>query len=115
MEATLYYSFMDESGTVGVGNGTHFLVIAILATPNARSIELTIRRTLKKFHTSLTSDEIKAADFDESAILRLLSEIAKEEITIVASIVDQQAIRYPPKDMEEVYRRAAAWTVRHLA
>lgn len=115
MNTTLYYAFMDESGTVGASTGTHFLVLAVLATPNARSIELPIRRILKKFRASLTSDEIKAADFDESVIMRLLSEIAKEEITIVATIVDQQAIRYPPREMEDVYRRAAAWTVRHLA
>src|SRR5690606_17907414 len=52
---------------------------------------------------------------DESVILRLLSEIAEKDITIVATIVDQNAIRIPPKDMEEIYRRAAAWTVRRLA
>lgn len=115
MDTILYYAFMDESGTVGASTGTHFLVVAVLATSNPRDVERPIRRAMKKFGPSLGSGEIKAADFDESAILRLLSEIAEEEITIVATIVDQYAIRYPPKEMEDIYRQAVAWTVRHLA
>ena len=115
MDTTLYYAFMDESGTVGISTGTHFLIVAILATPNPRNAERHVRRAMKKFGPNLGSGEIKAADFDESAILHLLSEIMEEEITIVTTIVDQYAIRFPPKDMEDIYRKAVAWTVRRLA
>ena len=115
MNAILHYAFMDESGTVGASTGTHFLIVAVLTTTNPRNVERLVRRAMKKFGPNLGSGEIKAADFDESAILRLLSEIAEEETVIMATIVDQYAIRYPPKDMEGIYRRAAAWTVRHLA
>ncbi len=118
MNSTLYYAFMDESGTVGVPNGTHFLVLSVTALSNPREMEKPIRnafrQALKKFGADNVS-EVRASDFDESVILRLLSEIAEKDITIVATIVDQNAIRIPPKDMEEIYRRAAAWTVRRLA
>ena len=69
---------------------------------------------MKRFGSKLALSEVKATDFDESAILRLLSEIAEEDVTIVATVVDQYAIRYPPKEMESIYRQAAAWTVRRL-
>lgn len=118
MTATLHYAFMDESGTVGASTGTHFLVLAVTALSNPREVEKPLRhafqQALKTFGADMVS-EVKASDFDEPAILRLLSEIAEKDITIVATIVDQRAIRIPPKDMEEIYRRAAAWTVRRLA
>jgi hypothetical protein len=94
------------------------LILAVTALTNPRDMEKPIQRafrqTLKKFGPHAVS-EVKAADFDEPVILRLLSEIAEKDITIVATIVDQQAIHIPPKDMEDIYRRAAAWTVRRLA
>jgi len=118
MNATLYYAFMDESGTVGVPNGTHFLVIAVLATPNPRDVEKPIQRAfrqaVKKFGADRIS-EVKASDFDKPVILRLLSELADKDIAIMATIVDQNAIHIPPKDMEEIYRQATAWTIRRLA
>lgn len=70
---------------------------------------------MKKYGTNLHSGEIKAADFEEAAILRLLREIAKENIVIVPTVVDQQAILRPPKDNEDIYRLAVARTVRRLA
>lgn len=115
MNSTLYYAFLDESGTVGASTGTHFFIVAALATPNPRDIEMPVRRVMKKYGTSLRTGEVKAADFDEPVILRLLSEIAEKDITIVATIVDQRAIRIPPRDMEDVYRQAVAVTVRNLA
>lgn len=119
MNATLYYAFMDESGTVGAATGTHFLVVAATSLSNPRDIEKPIRRAfrhaLKKIGSKFAPNEVKAADSDEASVLRLLSEIAEKDITIVATIVDQYAIRIPPKDMEEIYRQATAWTVRRLA
>jgi hypothetical protein len=115
MDETLHYAFMDESGTVGVSSGTHFLIVAVLTANEPRNIEKLIRRALKKFGSRLSSGEIKAADFEETAILRLLREIAEEEIAIVATIVDQQTILRPPKEKEEIYRNAVAQTVRRVA
>lgn len=119
MDVTLSYAFMDESGTVGATTGTHFLVVAITSTANPRNLKKIARNAfkyaLKKFGSTFTANELKAASFDEKIILRLLSEIARQDITITATIVDQYAIRVPPKDVEEIYQQAAAWTVRRLA
>lgn len=118
MDVTLSYAFMDESGTVGAENGTHFLVIAVTTLSNLREVEKPIRRAfrraLKKFGAEMVN-EVKASDLDEATILRLLSEIAEQGVTITATIVDQRAIRIPPDDMEEIYRQSVAWTVRRLA
>jgi len=115
ISAILHYAFMDESGTVGVSTGTHFLVIAVVSAAQPREIEQPIRRALKKYGPNLKSGEIKAADFEESAILRLLREIVKENIAILATVIDQHAIFRPPRDKEDIYRFAVASTVRRLA
>jgi len=117
MEALLQYAFMDESGTVGV-TGTHFLIVAATTLPNPRDIEKPIRnafrQALKKFGAEAVS-EVKASDLDEPVALRLLAEIAEKDVQVFITIVDQQAIRVPPRDKEEIYRQAVAGTVRRLA
>ncbi len=117
MEALLQYAFMDESGTVGV-TGTHFLIVAATTLPNPRDIEKPIRnafrQALKKFGAEAVS-EVKASDLDEPVVLRLLAEIAEKDVQVFITIVDQQAIRVPPRDKEEIYRQAVAGTVRRLA
>jgi hypothetical protein len=119
MNATLHYAFLDESGTVGASTGTHFLIVAVLALSNPRDVEKPIRRAfqraLKKTDSKFAPSEVKASNFEEPTISRLLSEIAQKDIAIVATIVDQYAIHVPPKDMEEIYRQATARTVRRLA
>lgn len=113
-DAIFHYAFIDESGTVGFPAGTHFLIIGVLVSENPREVERPIRRALKKYGPNLASGEVKAADFEETALLRLLKEIAQENIEIVATIVDQQAILRPPKDKEDIYRQSVARTVRRL-
>ena len=88
MPDLMHFAFIDESGTVGIPGGTHFLVVALLSTGQPRPIELTIRRAMKKYGTSLSCGEIKAANFEEKAVSRLLEAIAKEDISIFATIVD---------------------------
>ncbi|NCP16568.1 DUF3800 domain-containing protein [bacterium] len=114
MNAPMRYAFVDESGTVGASSGSHFLVVAVLSASQPREVELPVRRALKKYGPSLTSGEIKAADFQEPAILRLLQAIAREEIAIIAVVVDQHAILRPPKKAESIYRQAVARAVYHL-
>jgi rubrerythrin len=117
MQAILQYAFMDESGTVGV-NGSHFLIVAATTLLNPRDVEKPIRnafrQALKKFGAEAVS-EVKASDLDEPVILRLLTEIAQRDVQVFITVVDQQAIRVPPRDKEEIYRQAAAGTVRRLA
>lgn len=114
MPDLMHYAFIDESGTVGLPGGTHFLVVALLNTGQPRGIELPVRRALKKYGPSLRRGEIKASNFEEKAIARLLEVIAKEDISIFATIVDQSVIVKPPEEMEEIYRQAVARTVYRL-
>jgi DNA gyrase/topoisomerase IV subunit B len=114
MSDFMHFAFLDESGTISVPGGTHFFVVALLSTGKPRDIELPVRRALKKYGPSLRRGEIKAANFEEKAIARLLTEIAKEDILIFATIVDQSVIGKPPKEMEEIYRQAVSRTIYKL-
>lgn len=114
MPEILQHAFLDESGTIGVPGGNHFLVIALLSTSQPRDIELPIRHAMKKYGPSLSRGEIKAADFEEKAIARLLTEIVKEDVSIFATIVDQSVIVTPPRELEDIYRRTVAKTVYKL-
>lgn len=114
MTDLMHFAFIDESGTVGIPGGTHFLVVALLSTGQPREIELPIRHAMKKYGPSLSRSEIKAANFEEKAIARLLTEIAKEDVSIFATIVDQSVIIKPPEQMEDIYRRAVSKTVYKL-
>ena len=110
----MHYAFIDESGTVGVPGGTHFLVVALVNAEHPREIEMPVRRVYKKYGRSLKHGEIKASEFEEKAIYRLLEEISKQNISIFSTIVDQSIIRIPPKEMEDIYRKAVAKTIYHL-
>ena len=114
MTDLLHYAFIDESGTVGTETGTHFLIIAVICGNQMRDIEIPVRRAQKKFGTSLASGEMKANNSREAVILRLLGELVKEDIQIVAVIVDQKVVVSPPEDGEEIYRKAVSRTVYHL-
>ncbi len=110
----MHYAFIDESGTVGVPGGTHFLVVALINAHHPREIEMPVRRAYKKYGRSLKHGEIKASEFEEKAIFRLLKEISKQNISIFSTIVDQRIIKIPPKKMEDIYRKSIAKTIYHL-
>ena len=112
--STLHYAFIDESGTVGVTAGTHFFVVAVLTSTQPRDLELPVRRALKKFGRSLTKGEMKATHTSEKANLRMLEAIAGRDVSILAVIVNQQEIRRPPNDLEEIYRQAVTRVIRIL-
>ena len=114
MEIESVYAFIDESGTVGTKTGTRFLIVVVLSVNQPRVFELTIRRALKKYGAKVASGEIKAADFEEAAIVRLLQALSEEDFTVMAVILDQRTIRREPKHVEEIYRRVTARAVRHL-
>lgn len=114
MDATLYYAFMDESGTVGVSTGTHFLVIAVLAVENPRDLEVPVRRAMKKFGSDLIAGELKAAHASGKTNLRMLEIAANNAIGIVAVVVDQKAISNPPQDPEDIYRQAVTRAIHIL-
>lgn len=109
----LRYAFIDESGTVGIEKGTKYFVVALASVEQPRTLQLPVRRALKKYGR-LSSGELKASNLKKTATERILSEIARQDATIVAVIVDQQAIIQPPDDNEKIYRHAAARAVYHL-
>lgn len=84
----LPYAFIDESGTASAINGTHFLVVAILTTNQPRVLELPVRRALKKYGRFLSSGELKASRIKETASVRMLQEIAEQNVQIIAVIID---------------------------
>jgi len=100
------YAFVDESGTVGVKNGTHFFVVALLGVDQSRTLELPVRRALKKYGRRLSSGELKASRLDEAVVIRMLQEVSKQDVWVAAAIVDQQAIKDPLEDAEDIYRVA---------
>lgn len=110
----MHYAFIDESGTVGVESGTHFLVIAVVCGDNIRNIELPVQRALKKYGTSLSSGEMKANSSREAVILRLLEDLIQEDIQIIAVSVNQKLIKNTPKDNEDIYRKAVSRAIYHL-
>jgi len=111
--AALRYAFIDESGSVGSEKGTNFFIIAIVSINQPRVLELPVRRALKKYGR-LSSGELKASRIKETATLRMLNEISEQDVSIIAVIVDQQAIVQPPDDAEEIYRQAITRAIYRL-
>ena len=109
----LRYAFVDESGTVGAEKGTNFFVIALASVEQPRILELPVRRALKKYGR-LSHGELKASNVEKSATLRMLNEIAGQDVNIVAVIVDQKVIAQSPDDDEEIYHKAVARAIYHL-
>jgi len=110
----LHYAFMDESGTVGATNGTHFLVVAVLAVEKPRDLEVPVRRAAKKFESDLKAGELKASHASGKTNLRMLEIVARHALGIVAVVVDQRVISVPPKDPEEIYRQAVTRAIHIL-
>ena len=107
------YSFVDESGTSSPFSGSHFFVVALLNTRNPRKVELHVRRLHKRFGTRLKSGEMKADASSEKVIRRFLSTIAKEQVEIIAIIIDKRRILRPPKSNDAIYREAVSLAVSH--
>lgn len=114
MTDPMYYAFIDDSGTIGIPGGTNFLVVSVICTSQPREIKLVVSRALKIFGRSLSRGEIKAADFQESAIERFLKELVRPDVFFVSTIVNQHEIKIPPKEIEELYRKTVARTVFRL-
>jgi hypothetical protein len=109
----MHYGFLDESGGADPFSGSHFLVVAVLATNVPRPIELQVKRTRKSLGRKARPDEMKAAVLEERIIERLLRSIAEEDVEIVIVIVDKRAILRPPKDPEDIYREVVTRAVAH--
>jgi len=89
MTDLMHFAFIDESGTVGVPGGTHFLVVALLNTGQPRTIELPVRRALKKYGPSLIRRGIKAANQDlpqKVVLIRQENSTSRKELQAVDAV-----------------------------
>jgi hypothetical protein len=66
MEPALHFAFIDESGNVASSRQNHILVVAALGMDNSRSIARIIRKTQKKYGSSLASGELKAKKSEDA-------------------------------------------------
>lgn len=111
MKDDYHYSFIDESGNTSPFSGSRFFVVALLDTRDPRKVELHVRRLHKRFGTSLKSGELKASESQVKTIVKFLSTIAKEQIEIIAIIVDKKSILRTPNNNEKIYREAVSLAV----
>ncbi len=113
MAEGLHHAFLDESGGVALfAPGERFLVIAVLVTAKPRALEWVLKRARKRLSATRPPGEMKAVHSAEKMIRWILAAIAQQDMGIVALIVDKQGIVKPPKDPEDLYRRAAARAIR---
>ena len=75
---------------------------------NSRSIARIIRKTQKKYGSSLASGELKAKKSDDALTESLLTALVQEKIEIFSVIIDRRVIEHLPEDPEDVYRWAVA-------
>ena len=113
MVEILHYAFLDESGGVALFvPNERFLVIAVLVTRKSRSLELVIKRACKRFGASLASGEMKAAHSAGKTVRWILAATARQDVEIVAVVVDKRRIVKLQRDPEGLYREAAARAIR---
>ena len=108
MEPALQFAFIDESGNIASSRQNHILVVAALGMDNSRSIARIIRKTQKKYGSSLASGELKAKKSDDALTESLLTALVQEKIEIFSVIIDRRVIEHLPEDPEDVYRWAVA-------
>ncbi|MCD6553371.1 MAG: DUF3800 domain-containing protein [Anaerolineae bacterium] len=109
----MQYAFLDESGNVDPFSGSHFLVVAVLATSNPRPLALHVKRMQKRLGRRPAVAELKASASLPSVSLRLLRAIAQENIGVIAAIVDKRHIYRPPKNLEDLDKRYTKRTLRY--
>lgn len=114
MGNALHFAFVDEAGNTALSRQNHILVAAALCMGNPRPIARIIRKTQKKYGSSLASGELKAKKAHALLVEHLLGNLAREEIAIFSVIVDRRNIQQPPKDAEEIYRWAMARLVEKM-
>ena len=108
----MHYAFLDESGDVAPFSGSRFLAVAVLVTESPRAIELYVKRARQSLGRKVRPQELKAAWSEPRVIQRFLDGINRDDVSVVAVVVDKQAIVRPPTDPEDIYRAAVSRAVR---
>jgi len=105
------YAYLDESGDVAPFSGSRFLVVAVLVTETPRTVELQVKRVRQSLGRKVRQQELKATWSELRVIERFLNSINRDDISVVAVVVDKRAIVRPPTDPETIYRTAVARAV----
>jgi hypothetical protein len=106
----LRYAYLDESGnTAPFQAQERILVLAVIAAnPSvARKLALHVKRLKKKAGMGAGA-ELKANEATAKQRTKLLSDLAGEDVAIVAVVVDKRLVLKRPEDPEAWYREAAA-------
>lgn len=114
MSDLVHFAYIDEAGNVAPSRHNHILVVAALGIENSQTIARIIRKTQKKYGSSLSSGELKAKKERASLTENLLTAFAKEPIEVFSVIIDRQIIEHPPVDPEDIYRWSMARLVSKL-
>jgi len=113
----LRYVYLDESGNTAPFQASEsFLVVAVVSAGHkaSRALERHMKR-LKKRAKVRAGGELKAVSATPRQRARLLTDIAREDMAIVAVVVDKRAVRQKPNDPEDWYREAASLASLHCA
>lgn len=86
--------------------------MAVLVTESPRAIELYVKRARQSLGRKVRPQELKAAWSEPKVIQRFLSGINRDDVSVVAVVVDKQVIMRPPADPEDIYRAAVSRAVR---
>jgi len=110
----VHFAYIDEAGNVAASRHNHILVVAALGIENSRTIARIIRKTQKKYGSSLASGELKAKKERASLTENLLTAFSKEPIEVFSVIINRQIIEHPPEDPEDIYRWSMARLISKL-
>ena len=111
------YAYFDESGNTAAfqASESYLAVVVVSAGHEAsRALGRHMKR-LKKSAKVRGDGELKAVSATPTQTARLLRDIAREDIAIVAVVVDKRAVRQKPDDPEDWYREAVSLAALHCA
>lgn len=86
------YAYLDESGDVAPFSGSRFLVVAVLVTETPRTVELQVKRVRQSLGRKVRPQELKATWSELRVIERFLGSINRDDISVVAVVVDKRTI-----------------------
>lgn len=103
-------AFVDESGDPSPNSGSRYLVVVAVMVSQPRSLALHIRRARRALRTKLRGAEFKARHAQPKEIERLLTALAKDDISIVVIAVEKNT--YHEFEGEMLYQETVARLVK---
>jgi hypothetical protein len=107
-------AFIDESGNVAISKSGHLLLIAAVCTDDSISLVRLVRKSQKKYGSSLRSGELKGKNERPEMKREFLQALADKGVEIYSIVIDRKILENPPKDPEDIYRWAMARLVKKI-